>query len=325
LVAKPQLRGQEGQTMTLNLGEDIPVPTTSFTPIAGGGAAVNPLTSFGYRSVGVIVEVTPRVTFENEIILDLTVENSTLGPSISVAGTSLPTFGSRKVQTRLRLRDGESNLLAGLLREEDRETLRGLPGLLRVPLLRSLFGDTEESIRQTDIVMLLTPRIVRTHELTQRDVDPIYVGTQAHLTLTGPPALIAPPLEPGPPPPSAGLDPDTTAEPAELTSPVPTPPAGSADTPGTVTPPPEPSGPAPDTATEPATRPPAIDLARSTQAHPLALRPCAPAAVREYANRGGHRAGDLAHATRRATAVITTRQAEETGLGALPHQGWGGR
>ena len=113
LVAKPQLRGQEGQTMTLNLGEDIPVPQTAFTALAAGGATVNPLTSFSYRPVGVIVEMTPRVTYENEIILDLTVENSTLGANIDVAGTSLPTFGSRKVVTRLRLRDGEPNLLAG--------------------------------------------------------------------------------------------------------------------------------------------------------------------------------------------------------------------
>ncbi len=64
--------------------------------------------------------MTPRATFENEIILDLEVENSTLGPPILVAGQSLPTFGTRKVATRLRLRDGESNLLAGLLREQDR-------------------------------------------------------------------------------------------------------------------------------------------------------------------------------------------------------------
>ena len=192
LVAKPQLRGQEGATMTLELGEDIPVPTTSFAPLAAGGLNVNPLTAFTYRAVGINVTMTPRVTYENEIILDLIVENSTLGANIDVAGTSLPTFGSRSVETRLRLRDGESNLLAGLLREEDRRTLRGLPGLSKVPLLRRLFGDTEETIGTTDIVMLLTPRIVRGHNLTQRDLSPIYVGTQTNLGLTGPPPLIAP-------------------------------------------------------------------------------------------------------------------------------------
>ncbi len=218
LVAKPQLRGQEGQTMTLNLGDDIPVPATAFTPIAAGGVAVNPLTSFNYRPVGVIIEMTPRVTYENEVILELVVENSTLGANIDVAGTSLPTFGSRRVVTRLRLRDGESNLLAGLLREEDRQELRGFPGTLGVPLLRSLFGDTDTAVRQTDIIMLLTPRIIRTHELTQRDVSPIHIGTQTNFALTGPPALIAPRPDAGGP---DTLESDADGDDTALDAPVP--------------------------------------------------------------------------------------------------------
>ena len=108
LVAQPQIRGQEGAELELNLGQEIPVPTTAFTPLAVGGASFNPLTSYQYRPVGVILTMTPRVTYENEIILDLSVENSTVGPPINVAGQSLPTFGTRKVVTRLRLRDGES-------------------------------------------------------------------------------------------------------------------------------------------------------------------------------------------------------------------------
>ncbi len=178
VVAKPQLRGQEGATLTLNLGDDIPVPTTAFTPIATGGATVNPLTSFNYRPVGVIVEMTPRVTYRNEIILDLEVENSTLGPSVNVAGQPLPTFGTRRVITRLRLRDGESNLLAGLLREEDRRSLRGFPGIMHLPVIRQLLSANDDTIKQTDIIMLLTPRIVRTHELTQADVSPVRIDTR---------------------------------------------------------------------------------------------------------------------------------------------------
>ena len=193
LVAQPQLRGQEGATLTLNLGDDIPVPSTAFTPIAAGGATVNPLTSFDYRPVGVIVEMTPRVTYENEIILDLEVENSTLGPNVNVAGQALPTFGTRRVITRLRLRDGESNLLAGLLREEDRRSLRGFPGILRLPIIRQLLSANEDTIKQTDIIMLLTPRIVRTHELTQENVSPIYIGTQQNIGIRGPAPLIESP------------------------------------------------------------------------------------------------------------------------------------
>jgi len=187
LIAKPQLRGSEGQKLTLNLGEEIPIPSTTFAPVAGGGAAFNPLTSFTYRPVGVIVEITPRVTFEGDVILELMIENSALGQGINIAGQNLPSFSSRKVMTKLRLRDGESNLLAGMLQEEERRALRGFPGILRLPIIRQLFSANDNTIGQTDIVMLLTPRIVRTHELTARDLSPIFIGTQQNLALSGPP------------------------------------------------------------------------------------------------------------------------------------------
>ncbi|MDP1572387.1 MAG: hypothetical protein Q8L86_20500, partial [Vicinamibacterales bacterium] len=196
VVAKPQLRGSEGQKVTLNLGEEVPVPSTTFTPFAGGGANVNPLTSFSYRPIGVIVEMTPRVTYDGEIIMDLVVESSARGRDSNIAGQNLPSFGSRKVSTRLRLRDGESNLLAGLLREDERQALRGFAGVLRMPILRELFSSTDATIQQTDIVMLLTPRIIRTHELTQNDFSPIYIGTQGNMSLGGPPPIFGVPDEP---------------------------------------------------------------------------------------------------------------------------------
>ena len=201
LVAKPQLRGQEGQTMTLNLGEDIPVQTTAFTAIVAGGASVNPLTSFTYRAVGVIVEMTPRVTYENEIILDLVPENSTLGANIDLAGT------------------------------------------LRVPLLKSLLGDNDRGTRKTEIVMLLTPRIIRTHELTQRDVSPIHIGTQTRLALSGPPPVIASQPDAGAPPLPPTGQPDV-GEPIGAAAPVAEAPAVSGDAPGA-------SDPAPSAAVEP--------------------------------------------------------------------------
>jgi type II secretory pathway component GspD/PulD (secretin) len=237
LIAKPQLRGAEGQKITLNLGDEIPVPSTVFTPVAQGGASFNPLTSFNYRTIGVIVEMTPRVTFENEIILDLLVESSTLGEPQNVGGQSLPSFGARRVNTRLRLRDGESNLLAGLLREDQRRTMRGVPGLLNLPVLRSLFGSNDTATSQTDIVMLLTPRIIRTHELTQTDVSPIFIGTQQALGLGGPPPLIAGPDAPVPPPAAVGGAQQLPGTPTlpQGSGAVPQAPAGSSPIPGTTT------------------------------------------------------------------------------------------
>ncbi len=196
LIAKPQLRGREGVKLTLNLGDEIPVPSTVFTPLGLGSAGQQPLTSFSYRPVGVNIEMTPRVSYEGDILMDVQIESSTLGGNIEVGETSLPTFGSRKVTTSLRLREGESHMLAGLVREEDRRSLRGLPGIMNLPILKQLFSENDVQTAQTDIVMLLTPRIVRTHEVTAKDLAPIFIGSQQSIGLSGPPPLINPNAEP---------------------------------------------------------------------------------------------------------------------------------
>jgi len=216
VIAKPQLRAAEGVPVELNLGEDIPVPSTTFTPVAAGGANSQPLTSFNYRSVGVNVKMTSKVTYEGDIRMELFVESSTLGSGVVIAGQELPSFGSRKVTTVLRLREGESSLLAGLLREDQRKLLTGFPWLLRVPVIKQLFSSNDNSVTQSDIVMLLTPRIVRTHELTPQDVGPIRIGTQANLGLSGPPPLLAQPGGPAPAPIGA-------AAPAQSPAPAPQP------------------------------------------------------------------------------------------------------
>ena len=133
----------------------------------------------------------PRVTLEGEIVTELEVESSNLGANIDIAGQSLPTFGTRRVTSFIRMREGESLMLAGLLREDQRRALTGFPGLLHTPILRRIFGNTVDQIQQTDIVFLMTPRLVRSSEVTQENLDPIYIGSQQNLGLTGAPPLIA--------------------------------------------------------------------------------------------------------------------------------------
>jgi len=197
VIAKPQLRGAEGSDLKLNLGEDIPVPSTTFTPLAQGGANFNPLTSFTYRPVGVTVQMTPRVSIEGDIQIKLMIERSNLGAGITIAGQELPSFGSRRVETDLRLREGESTLLAGLLQEQQRRQLSGIPWVMHLPVIKQLFSANDNSIQQSDVVMLLTPRIVRSREFTANDLGPIYIGTQSNLGLSGPPPLIGANPEPG--------------------------------------------------------------------------------------------------------------------------------
>ena len=272
LIAKPQLRGAEGMKMTLKLGDRIPVISTAFTPIAGGGAGVNPLSTYNYQDIGVNLDMTPRVTLEGDIILDLTIENSSLGANVAVAGNNVPSFGQRSVTTRLRLRDGESNLLAGLLREDERKSIQGFPGAIHIPGLKQLLSANDSSIAQTDIVMLLTPHIIRTHELSDSDLAPIYIGTQQNLAIGSAPPLIATVPEGAPaaaaPAPPAAATPVTTPVGPQDRAPAGTQivaPAGTSPVPGTVLVP-TPTAPAPETT------PPASPAA------PTAPAPAAPAA-----------------------------------------------
>ena len=303
-LAKPQLRGAEGQELTLNLGDQIPVVSTVFGAAAAGGFANIPQSSFTYKDVGVNITMTPRVTYEGEIILDLTVESSNLGPNISVAGQDVPSFGSRRVRTRLRLREGESNLLAGLLRDDQRRVLTGLPGLMRVPGLRSIFGNTNDSISQTDIVMLLTPHVVRTHELTVDDLAPIYMGTQQNVGLGGPPPLIqAPAVED----PTAAM---TPAQPAPITTEKPQflPPPVGTPTPAPTTPVVPPVTPLPATPTAPPARDPTAPPPATPAAPPAgSVAQIAVTAPQEFRVAGGPYTVPLSvsNATRFSTVTLT--------------------
>jgi type II secretory pathway component GspD/PulD (secretin) len=296
LVAKPQLRGAEGNKLTLNLGDEIPIVTTSYTPIATGGVGVNPLNSFQLKPVGINIDVTPiRVTLEGDILIELNVESSSRGTDVNVAGTNYPSFGSRKVGTRLRLRDGESNLLAGLLREDERKSLNGFPGAIRVPVLKQLFSNNDQTIGQTDIVMLLTPHILRAPEITEADLKPIYIGSQGNLAIGGPPPLIAAPpvavpAEPAtrgastPRPPAAAPGAAPLGQPAPPSGTALAQPPGTTPVPGTVLVPTTPANPPAPTAQPPAAAAPPAGVAQPDQ--PAVAQPVpaiAPPAVNQPA------------------------------------------
>lgn len=211
ILAKTQLRGRDSEQMTLKLGDSVPIPQTTFNSAAAGGVANIPTTSVNYQSVGVNLLFTPRVTYQDEIILNqLTLEKSGLGNFLTVAGQSFPTIVTRQATGSLRLRDGESNLVAGLLRDDDRKTLRSFPGITKIPFLRALFGNSDRQVDQTDIVMIITPHIVRSHELTPEDLQPQFVGTGGNIG-SGMPALLSPEALGLAPVADAGLTPSASA------------------------------------------------------------------------------------------------------------------
>src|SRR5262249_36391113 len=154
LLANPQLRASEGQTAQARFGDQIPVPVTTFSPIATGGVSQQPITSFEYKNVGVNIDITPRVHHDNDVTLALKLEISSVAQSVGVAGVqNIPTFNSRQVTSVIRLRDGETNILAGLISDAERTSYSGLPGLASLPVLGKIFAHNRKEVQETDIVM----------------------------------------------------------------------------------------------------------------------------------------------------------------------------
>jgi general secretion pathway protein D len=187
ILANPQLRTTEGIPAQARFGERVPVPVTTFSPIAAGGVQTQPITSFNYEPIGVNIDITPRMHHDDAVSLALKLELS----SISGEGFGgLPTFGSRSISTVIRLKDGETNMLAGLIRDEERKSFATVPGLGDIPVIGRLFGHNKTETTETDIILTLTPRIVRVLNLTAEDLRPFRVPRD------GAPGVgdIAPPL-----------------------------------------------------------------------------------------------------------------------------------
>jgi general secretion pathway protein D len=190
VVAKPQLRVVDGETVSVRLGDKVPLPMTTFVPIAAGGPSQQAITSYQLYDVGINMDLTPRVHHNGDITLKKKFELS----FITTPGTTTmpPTIGNRTVTTIIRLKDNETGLLAGLLRDSERKTWGGLPALRDIPILNWIFGKTRNEIEQTDIVLTLTPRITRMPDISEEDLASIWVGTEKNLGLKGSSALPSP-------------------------------------------------------------------------------------------------------------------------------------
>ena len=191
-LANPQLRTSEGLAAQARFGERVPVPITQFAPIATGGINQQPITSFEYQNVGVNIDITPRTHHDDEVSLLLKLSVS------SLSGTGfggLPTFGNREVTTTIRLKDGETNMLAGLIRDDERTVLAGTPGLSDLPLIGRLFANHQKEARQTDIVLTLTPHIIRVLDLSEADLRPFRLGRDTGSGAAELPSIQQPPRD----------------------------------------------------------------------------------------------------------------------------------
>jgi general secretion pathway protein D len=143
------------------------------------------------------IDVTPRVHHDGEVTLALKLEVSSLGPLFQ----NNPTFRSRTVNSTIRLRDGETNVLAGLITDEERTSLTGIPGLSDLPVIGRIFSRNRIEATETDIVMTLTPHVVRQTTLTEEDLRSFLLGGETSPLLFEVPAIPSvSPLVPSPRP-----------------------------------------------------------------------------------------------------------------------------
>jgi len=178
MLQNPQVRALDNQKATLKIGERVPVATGSFQP-GIGGVGINPLvnTQFQYLDVGVNIDVTPHVHGDREITLKITMEISSVVGQSSIGGISQPIIGQKKIEHEIRLKDGESSLIGGILDDSQTKSLAGIPGLAQIPILRYLFGQVSQDHSQDETVFAITPHVIRgttVSELNQRAID---IGT----------------------------------------------------------------------------------------------------------------------------------------------------
>jgi len=184
LIQNPQIRALDGQKASLKIGDRVPVATGSFQP-GIGGVGINPLvnTQFQYLDVGVNIDITPHVHAGREVTLKISMDVSAVTGTQDIGGISQPIIGQRKIEHEIRLKDGEANLLGGIMEDQQTRSLTGIPGLAQIPILKYLFGQTQQDHSENEIIFAIVPHIIRgtdVNELNQRAID---IGTASTIEL----------------------------------------------------------------------------------------------------------------------------------------------
>ena len=227
IMQRPQVRASDGQKVTLKIGDKVPIATGSFTPSLGGvsgtaGTGLISSTQFNFTDVGIILDMTPQVHGSDEVTLKMSVEVSTINSYVSIGGISQPVIGQRKTETELRLREGEINILGGLMNSQDSRNMSGIPGLINVPIINKFFGNESLNKTQQDVLIAVMPHIVRTPTYTADNFRAIGSGNETDIKLThnqrpeaDMPAPVAMPVKPAVMPPAAAAP--TSTQPAQPT------------------------------------------------------------------------------------------------------------
>jgi general secretion pathway protein D len=170
ILQSPQVRVTSGQKAILKIGEQVPFATGSFgVPTAGVGSTASAYgllanTQFQYQQVGVNLQMQPFVAANGDVVIHAHVTISSVGSPQNIGGVEEPTFNDREVQHVIRLQEGQTSLLGGLIQTEVVRSTTGLPGLAQVPILKYFFGDQSYNVQDEEVLIMMTPHIIRLPE-----------------------------------------------------------------------------------------------------------------------------------------------------------------
>ncbi len=164
VISSPKLMVLNNQTATLQVGDEVPVPVQTSQGTSDSNAPI--VNSVQYRETGVILTVTPRINEGGLVLLDITQEVSDVASTTS-SGIDAPTIQQRKITSTVAVRNGQTLALGGLIRESKSRTRSGVPFLQRVPILGGLFRTTAVVDRRTELIILITPRVIRNDSETR--------------------------------------------------------------------------------------------------------------------------------------------------------------
>lgn len=176
LLANPKIRVRNRDKAKVHIGDKVPVITTTTTATGFVSESVN------YLDVGLKLEVEPVIHLDDEVAIKMGLEVSSISREVrSNTGTLTYQVGTRNASTTLRLKDGETQMLAGLISDEDRKAVNQVPGLGSIPILGRLFGSTADTTNKTEIVLLVTPRVVRNLARPEIRFEQFPGGTEASI------------------------------------------------------------------------------------------------------------------------------------------------
>jgi general secretion pathway protein D len=176
VLANPRIRVRNREKARIHIGDRVPVITT--TAAATGGFVSE---SVNYLDVGLKLEVEPLIYLDDEVGIKVALEVSNIAREIKSVGSATLAYqiGTRNATTVLRLRDGETQVLAGLISDEDRRSANRVPGIGDWPMIGRLFSATRDNKVKTEIVLLITPRLVRTLTRPEARLVEFAAGTEA--------------------------------------------------------------------------------------------------------------------------------------------------